>query len=245
MDVPRLLPTLSNRPAQWRSRLAPVWNALLPAHCIVCALPSGGAPMCTPCRGELPAATPGCPRCAVPGTAGVLCGHCQRRLPAFDWVVAGFTYAFPVDQLIQRLKYAHDFAVAQAFSRVLIDRIERPAVDLLVPVPLHRSRLRERGFNQAVEIARPVARAWGRPLALSEVQRVRPTVAQAGLSRKVRRANLRAAFGCTRALDGLRVLMVDDVMTTGATLDALARCLKQHGAAEVGALVVARTPPPR
>lgn len=173
------------------------------------------------------------------------CGHCQRHPPGFDWTIARFTYAAPVDQLVQRLKYGHDFAVVQAFSGAILAAVARLDVDLVVPVPLHRHRLRERGFNQAVEIARPLARAWGLPLALDRVTRVRDTSAQAGLARKARQANLRSAFACRDALDGRRVLLVDDVMTTGATLDALARCLKKQGAVEVGALVVARTPSPR
>ena len=143
MDVPRLSAGLSNRAAGWRRRLAPLWQALLPAHCIVCALPSEDGPVCGACQVELPHAAAGCPRCAIGGEAGVACGHCQRHPPGFDWTIARFTYAAPVDQLVQRLKYGHDFAVVQAFSGAILAAVARLDVDLVVPVPLHRHRLRD------------------------------------------------------------------------------------------------------
>jgi ComF family protein len=117
------------------------------------------------------------------------------------------------------------------------------AADLVVPLPLHPVRLRERGFNQALELARPVAAALGLPLDPSACARVRHTPAQAGLPWKKREENIRRAFHCARDLSGRRILLIDDVMTTGASLDECARTLKRHGAAEVSLLVVARTLP--
>jgi ComF family protein len=115
------------------------------------------------------------------------------------------------------------------------------AADIVVPLPLHPVRLRERGFNQALELARPVAARLGLPLDFQTCERIRHTPAQASLSWKNREKNIRHAFQCTRELSGQRILLVDDVMTTGASLNELARTLKQHGASEVTLLVVART----
>lgn len=150
-----------------------------------------------------------------------------------------FDYAFPLDVLVQSLKYRHRLSLADYFAESLGDLRE---FDLIVPMPLHPRRLAERGFNQAVEIARPLARLAGVPMALAGVRRVIDTPAQASLSRADRSANVRGAFACDLPLDGKSVVVIDDVMTTGASLDALARSLKAGGAVRVENRVVARTP---
>lgn len=159
--------------------------------------------------------------------------------------MAAYRYAAPLDQLIQRLKYAHDLSVARALGEIMACVADGIVFDLILPVPLHRARLAERGFNQSVELARPLSRRAGMPLSLAALQRARQTSSQAGLSLLARRRNMRGAFQALGRFDGQRVLVVDDVMTTGATLDAVARCLKQAGASEVVNLVCARTPSQR
>lgn len=236
---------MSNRLPFWRRELSALAHGVLPQNCVLCALPSREGPLCAPCAGSLPMAPAGCPQCAVAGLSSHACGQCQRRPPAFDRTDALLSYVMPVDRLVQRLKYAHDFAVARAFVAVTLAYASRPDVDLIVPVPLHPQRLRERGFNQAVEIARPLAHAWRLPLEVHAAERTRLTPPQAGLPWRERHRNLRNAFAFAHDLTGKRVLIVDDVMTTGATLDALARCLKSAGASEVVNWVIARTPPPR
>lgn len=245
MNALRTPPGVSNGVPLWRRVLPALAHGLLPQHCVMCALPSREGPLCARCAGALPFAPPGCPRCAVAGMQSHPCGQCQRQPPAFDRTEALLSYVMPVDRLVQRLKYAHDFAVARAFVAATLFTTTRPDVDLIVPVPLHPRRLRERGFNQAVEIARPLARAWRIPLDIRAVERTRLTPPQASLPWRERHRNLRNAFACALDLPDKRVLLVDDVMTTGATLDALSRCLKSAGASEVVNLVIARTPPPR
>ena len=224
-----------------------VADVLAPQDCFVCGANAGGQAVCEHCVAELPRRpATACPRCALPGLAGAECAACQRTPPAFDATRALYDFAFPVDAMVHALKYRHQLALASFFADALIALARDFGGDayLVLPMPLHPLRLAERGFNQAVEIARPYARARGLPLALALVAKVRNAEPQAGLDRAARLRNPRGAFGCDTALNGKRVIVVDDVMTTGATLDELARCLKLCGAAWVGNLVVARTPAP-
>jgi ComF family protein len=168
---------------------------------------------------------------------GLVCGRCLRAPPAFDSTHALYDYVFPADVLVRAFKYHHRLALARFFADAAEDL---PEIDVLVPMPLHPRRLSERGFNQALEIARPLARAAGLPLVQEGVVRERYTPPQAMLDREARLANPRGAFASRCRFDGLRVMVVDDVMTTGASLDALARCLKAAGAATVHNFVLAR-----
>lgn len=225
------------------SRLLHVAAAtVLSQDCFLCGAPAGRRPICDDCRAELPwHAESVCPVCALPTADGGVCGACLRRPPGFDATWVAFDYAFPVDVMVKALKYQHRFALAGLFADVLV---VPDGVDLIVPMPLHPRRLAERGFNQAVEIARPLARRAGVELMLEAVSRVRHTSSQAQLGRDERERNLRGAFVGACRLDGARVLVVDDVMTTGASLAAVAAVLKANGAARVENLVVARTPTP-
>lgn len=172
------------------------------------------------------------------------CGACLRHPPAFDRTRAALAYAFPLDRLIPRLKYHGQLAIASALGDCLVRAVETaPRPDRLIAMPLHPARLRARGFNQAGEIARTLARRLQLPLDATSCRRVRDTPPQMGLRRDVRRRNLHGAFVCTSDMRGLRIGIVDDVMTTGASLDELAKTLRRAGAASVEAWVVARTPP--
>lgn len=238
---------LSNLARDSRRLLARVLDVLMPQDCLLCGEPAGPDGLCTDCCSELPRRPPtACPVCALPGLNGGPCAQCLREPPHYDATLALFDYAFPVDRLVHGLKYGHQLSVARYLAQELCavgSEFARRA-DLLVPMPLHARRLADRGFNQAVEIARPLARASGLPMELARVKRVRDTPAQATLDREERLRSPRGAFDCDLVLAGARVLVVDDVMTTGATLDELARCLKRQGAGWVGNLVVARTPMP-
>lgn len=188
-----------------------------------------------------------CALCGARSDEALVCGECERSLP---WLrdrarVAPFEYRFPVDRLIQRFKYAGDLAIGRWLALQLARRVEdEPQPDLLVAPPLTPSRLRSRGFNQALEIAKVVAASRGVRCALTGLARTRETPALHGLDRKARRRTLRGAFRCDLPLDHLRVAVVDDVFTTGATVDSLARALRAAGACEVHAWTLARTPAP-
>lgn len=216
-------------------------GVLLPRDCFLCAVPSADSLLCPACSDSLPRLTSErCPICALPTPAAETCGACLKQSPHFDATQAAFCYDFPVDRLIQALKYAHRLACADFLGEELARPPAPQRPDLILPVPLSAARLAQRGFNQALEIARPLARALCAPLETSRIHRRRDTTPQAGLPWKERAKNIRHAFECEIDLTGKTVLLVDDVMTTGATLDELARTLKAHGAARVENRVVAR-----
>ncbi len=233
---------MSNQHARWRRALDGARQSFWPRRCVLCASVRDPSGLCAGGRRDLPLCLSACPKCALPGTGGELCGRCQRHPPAFDATTALYCYDYPVDHLVHRLKYGHDFGVARALSAALARDIPAPAVDLIMPVPLHVARLAERGFNQALEIARPLGRAWQIPVMARGAVRTRATADQVGLPWSERKKNMRDAFACQMPVDGARVLLMDDVMTTGATLGALAACLRKAGAAAVSNLVIARTP---
>lgn len=183
--------------------------------------------------------------CGVCGLARPV-GRCPRQAVAWRVaaVAAPFVYAAPLDALIHSLKYRGARRMGRALALLLLDtlRDRRPAVDLLVPVPLHVRRLRQRGYNQATEIARALGRELERPLLLGGVRRRMDRGPQAGLTADARVRNVAAAFAVARDLSGLSVAIVDDVVTTGATVNALAEALLDAGAARCEAWAVARTP---
>jgi ComF family protein len=210
--------------------------------CTLCGAECGTELLCAPCAADLPTLPEPCPRCALPSPAGAVCGSCLDHPPHFDGTLALWSYEFPCDRLIQALKYRARLALAGYFARSLASR-PLPEVDVVVPMPLHPKRLAERGFNQALEIARGVARHLAKPLEPRGVLRVKDTLPQTGLPYEERSKNVRGAFQCNLDLAGASVAVVDDVMTTGATLNEVARVLKRAGARRVESLVIARTVP--
>lgn len=242
MDDPRSLKPLSNQPARRRGFPARLLDWFLPMHCVLCRREGWPTGLCDGCVSDLPRLGAACRICASELPSPGVCGACLGRAPAFDETVAVFRYGAPVDRLIHALKYGHDLAVARALGHHMATRSQCLSFDCMIPVPLHRRRLAERGFNQSIELARETAHLHRRRIDAGCVRRVIETPPQAGLNLKERRRNLRHAFDVSGRLDGQRVLVIDDVMTSGATLDRLAQSLKQAGAARVINLVCARTP---
>lgn len=212
----------------------------------MCGAETRSRHLCTGCEADLPwHREPACPQCATPTPAGQVCGACLKHPPAYDRTVAALAYAFPLDRLIPRLKYQGRLAIVPLLGDCLALAVAgQPRPDRLVPMPLYAARIRERGFNHATEIARETARRLGLPLDTQSCRRIRDTPPQAGLKYDARRRNVRGAFNCTGDVSGLHIALVDDVMTTGTSLDELAAALKRAGAREVSCWVVARTLPP-
>ena len=215
--------------------------SLLPGSCLLCGADSKTEAICPACQSDLPTLpTRRCPHCADQTTHGERCGACLKDPPQFDHTVAAFRYDFPLDRAVHALKYGHQLALATWFGQQLQAKLTDHAFDKIVPLPLHVDRLRERGFNQAGEIAKVLGALLAVPVDLEMVVRLRATTPQADLTDKERRRNVRGAFECRGDLSGQRVLLIDDVMTTGATANECARTLKIHGAQSVTVAVVAR-----
>ncbi len=226
---------------------------LLGQDCLLCGAHSAAGLLCAGCAAELPhlSVPHSCPQCASPSPAAATCGRCLSHPPHYDRSIAAWRYAFPADRLLQSFKYGARLALA-GFCAEHIARAGglhtdpfRPdalRIDLVLAMPLHPRRLATRGFNQALEIARPLARMLALPVDAFALERTRDTAAQAGLALAERVKNVRGAFACKRDLAGLRIALVDDVMTSGATLDEAAKTLKRAGALHVENWVAARTP---
>ncbi len=196
---------------------------------------------CAACDADLPRlVVTHCPICSLP-TIGGVCGKCLKHPPSFDHTVAAFAYAFPVDKLIQAVKFSGQLTLVNQLADALVTKIEKP-VDAIVAMPLHPLRLKERAFNQSQLLAQRIRKRLNIPL-LNCCQRTRNTAPQSSLAWNERDKNIRQAFACSEDLSGKHIAIVDDVMTTGASIDELANTLKQAGAREVTAWIVARTLP--
>ena len=220
-----------------------LWQALPAQPCLLCGTFNHNGAWCKACDSSLPYLTaPHCPLCALPTLNGDICGRCLKRKPQFDRTLAVFAYSFPLDKLVQALKFGERLMLVDGLADSLAQRVEvRP--DCIIAMPLHPSRLRERGFNQSTELARRVANILNIPLLPHACQRVRDTPPQSALKWKERGKNMRKAFICTQDLSGKHVAVVDDVMTSGASLNEVAVALRSAGAHEVSAWVIARTLP--
>ncbi len=219
------------------------WNRPRHHACVLCGAPATSR-LCPGCRDELPWLEHACARCGLPADRPVArCGACLERPPAFDRCRAALHYAEPAAHLVQRFKFHGELACGAALAEAMAMHLRlppgaRPA--LLIPVPLARDRLRRRGFNQALELARPLARRLAIPLAATLAERRRPTRPQSDLDAAARRRNVRGAFALRADSVPAHVALFDDVVTTGSTVDALARLLKDHGAERVDVFCCAR-----
>jgi len=242
----------------WRDRLL---DALFPLDCVACLQPVRGrtaalGPLCEACRATAaPPRPPLCPRCGVPlrsaGTAvePETCGACRAHPPAFAVARGAAVYA-PADAraglvtALHAFKYRGERTLARPLAALITERLSIPHGVLVAPIPLHRTRLRERRYNQAALLARALTERVPRPIALRAVVRRLPTAPQAGLDAAQRRANLADAFAvaCPEAIANRHVLLIDDVITTGATADACARAVLAGGAWRVDVYAVGRTP---
>ncbi|WP_245720701.1 ComF family protein [Microbulbifer yueqingensis] len=215
------------------------------ALCLLCHGPAGNeAGICRACAAELPVLGSACPRCALPLPTAAACPGCLRRPPAIGAARCAWHYAYPVAQLIRRFKHDGDLAAGHSLGLLAARQLRpvEPLPDLLVPVPLHWRRRWQRGFNQAELVAEALGRAWQLPVGRRVMCRIRAGASQQALDRRQRLANLRDSFSVRGKVQGLRIGLVDDVITTGATLDAAAAALLDSGALSISAYALARTP---
>lgn len=221
-----------------------LFNSLFKQHCLLCAADAGGEQgICVGCYKDLPWHTnPKCPQCGL-SSNGLVCGNCLNSPPDFDATRSLFTYDFPLDAMIQRYKYGNMLNLGHIFGTMLSNKTNLADVDLVIPMPMHPTRLKERGFNQALEIAKVITKNYPEKLDYSSALRQKYTPPQASLPLKERVKNIKGAFKVTSNLMGKRITIIDDVMTTGASLNELAKTLKQAGASHVECWVIARTLP--
>lgn len=224
-----------------------IQQVLYPARCLLCGAPGdSGRNLCAPCLLDLPHNLTACKLCALPLTQheDEICGACLKRAPPFDGSIIPFRYAPPLDHLLLGLKFNHQLINARLLGGLMAGAIadrEEVLPDCIVPVPLHRSRLRGRGYNQALELARPIAKQLAIPLMPELVIRTTETVAQSSLEKKARKQNIRGVFTAGEGMPE-RIAIVDDVVTTGSTVNELAKVLRRAGAKQVVVWACARVP---
>ena len=222
-------------------------DQILKQNCLLCTgLEANEYGLCEACLQALPyAPSTSCPQCGL-SSNGLLCGSCLNSPPDFDATHSVFLYSFPIDAMMQRYKYGDALHISRTFGQLLADKININSIDLIIPMPMHPARLKERGFNQALEIAKALVNLWGKEkLDYKSAIRQKLTPPQASLPFKERVKNIKGAFAVSGNLAGKRVAIVDDVMTTGASLNELAKTLKKASASHVECWVLARTLPPK
>jgi ComF family protein len=222
----------------------------LPQSCVLCGHSSRQHALCPACLEDLPGFSHEiCRQCGLPlngATPPHACGHCQQLRPDYDHVISAFAYAPPVSQLVAKLKFRGQIQLARLLGELLAKKIEsagRTQAQALLPVPLHPARLRQRGFNQALEIARPLTQTLGLPLLSDCIQRCRDTRPQSDQAATQRERNIRGAFGIHQPPTYSRIAIVDDVMTSGHTVNEIAKLLRTAGVEQIEVWCVARAWP--
>lgn len=237
----------------------PAYQWFLPTICILCSFPTKGMyNICYDCQQDLPILPQCCPQCAKflrlsleltiadSSTHGLVCGSCLHSSPPFNHTYALFPYKPPIIQLIIQLKFYGKLNYAKAFGELFIQKIadtwyqNKRLPDVIIPIPLHPNRLRERGFNQVVEMAKPISNALGIPLDFTGIIRIKETQAQSGLPKAQRISNIANAFLVKKDYSGLQVAVMDDVITTGQTITEFCRLIKAKGAKSIHVWCCAR-----
>jgi ComF family protein len=219
-----------------------ILTVLQPTQCVLCdAATHHEVAICEGCWADLPWQQVSCCRQCGLASQGEICGSCLSHPPFFDHTRALFQYAYPVDALLQAFKYQHQLHLGHLMVQLSLKQFYPHGIDCLLAMPMHPIRIQERGFNQSLELAKAIAKQWQLPLATTYCQRIKNTPPQASLPLKDRVKNIKGAFVCDHYFKGKHVVIVDDVMTSGASLNELAKTLKQAGASQVSCWVIART----
>ena len=220
-----------------------IQNYFFGQKCQLCLATAAPLAICPDCQQQLPHNNSSCRICSLPleTDIDVICGQCQKQKPYFDTSLIPFLYETPVKQLITRLKFHHDLVAIRSLSQLFNQYFSHLTTEAqcIIPVPLHPKRLAERGYNQALELARPVAKALSLKIDYSICKRPVQTEIQSGLSATKRKQNIKNAFNIT-AHSYTHVIIFDDVVTTGATVNELSKALKQSGVKTVEVWAIAR-----
>ncbi len=230
---------INNRLLQW-----------LPQACGLCGQNSHPHALCPACLADLPRLLHTCDRCGLPleiALEPAQCGHCLQQQPAYDRVISAFAYAPPLSQLVTKLKFRRQIQLARLFGDLLVNPVlaRQSQAQALLPVPLHPVRVRRRGYNQALEIARPLSQAMHLPLLTDCVYRNRDTQPQSAQTSAQRERNIRGAFSLKYPPGYQQIAIVDDVMTSGHTVNEIAKLLRAAGVNQIEVWCVARAWPHR
>ena len=223
-------------------------HILLPATCVLCGAPGHeDIDLCPACQADLPRIKAACRCCGLPLSKQeqAICGQCLQTPRPYQHTLSPFFYQPPLIELISQFKFHHRLAMARIFAHLLGDHIlaRRDKPEVLIPVPLHPRRLRERGYNQSLEIARLLGRQFGIPVDHGLCHRSRYTQSQSGLTATDRKRNIKNAFKLNRPCHYRHLAIIDDVITTGHTVGELAKCLQKSGADRIDVWSVARAVP--
>lgn len=213
-------------------------------HCMLCGTFTS-KDICLHCNSDLPRIESSCQHCGIPLLHDGLCGDCLIAPPMFSRCIAALRYEPPISHLVGAFKYQSNFNHGRILSQLLIERLRQEdtqSIAALIPVPLHWRRRWQRGFNQTEIIADELSRALQLPMQTRWLRKIRSGTPQQHLDAEARHSNLRDAFACKRDLTNLHLAVIDDVVTTGATANAIARILRKRGAASVQIWALARTP---
>lgn len=227
-------------------KLKKLANWLLPTFCALCRVRTEGSALCTVCLEELPWKKGGCVCCGRDLVSAEHCGQCIQTPPPYHHTICIFHYQTPIDHFVLSLKFAEKLIYAKLLGDLMAVEIkqryaEKNKPEWIIPVPLHPTRLKERGYNQAVEIARSVSRALQIPIQKHCCTRVLPTLPQASTTADERRKNMKQAFAVDPTFSAKHVAIVDDVLTTGSTVTELAMVLKKAGVGRIDVWCCART----
>ncbi len=235
MNSTDLLSTLAHRFGQ-------LYSKLMPIPCLLCGSSSGSDCLCQACREHLPILGHSCPRCASPLQQTALCGHCLNKPPEQDASFSLFRYHSPIDRLIVDLKYHDTLALSRFFAAQMAGQLkERALPQLLIPIPLHPRRLRQRGYNQSLELAKQLSKQLTIPVRHDILMRIKDTPPQASLPFSERKNNMKEAFQINSTDIPAHIALIDDVLTTGHTVNVAAKILRKIGVQNIEVWTIART----
>ena len=237
---------LQNALSAYRQKIsqqfAELYSNIMPTPCLLCGASNAHLSLCDDCIKNLPRLGHTCPRCASPLNYDTICGQCLHNPPEQDASFSVFQYQAPIDRLITDLKYRDKLFLSRFFAQQMAEQVkDRPLPQLLIPIPLHSRRLRHRGYNQAMELARYLSKQLSIPIGNDILIRVRDTAPQASLPFSERKNNIKRAFAVNNVNIPTHIALIDDVLTTGHTADVAAKALRQVGVITIELWTIART----
>lgn len=223
-------------------RISQLYSNLLPVQCLLCGAHSNNHTLCPDCINDFPKLGNCCPRCATPLSLTTSCGSCLTQPPEQNSSMSLFAYQNPIDRLIADFKYHDKLYLTEVFADLMAQQLKhQPLPHLLIPIPLHRRRLRQRGYNQAFELGKVLSHKLNIPISKDILIRSRDTPPQASLPYDQRKRNMRRAFKLNDAMLPNHIALIDDVLTTGHTVNAAAKLFRQEGVTTIELWTIART----